>query len=148
MRIDVRGLVGDDPSFELTAAQIEEIESRDGEIPPGSAVLVHTGWDRYLDDPERYGGGARTEFPGLAVDAAQLLVTRGVAGIGIDTLGVDPGESELFAAHRITLPAGLWHAEGLVGLERVPLRGAWLVVGALPIVAGSGSPARIFAIVP
>ena len=30
----------------------------------------------------------------------------------------------------------------------VPQRGAWLVVGALPIVAGSGTPARVFAVIP
>jgi kynurenine formamidase len=117
-------------------------------FPAGSAVLVHTGWDRYLDDPVRYGALEPTAFPGIGADAARLLVARGVVGIGIDTLGVDPGGSLRFAAHRITLPAGLWHVEGLTGLERVPLRGAWLVVGALPIVAGSGAPARVFAVIP
>jgi kynurenine formamidase len=148
VRLDVRELVGDDPSFALSAADIEDVERKDGLIPPDSAVLVHTGWDRYLDDPVRYGALEPTSFPGIAADAARLLVARGVVGIGIDTLGVDPGGSLRFAAHRITLPAGLWHAEGLVGLERVPQRGAWLVVGALPIVAGSGSPARVFAVLP
>jgi kynurenine formamidase len=147
VRLDVRELVGDDPAFALAAVQVEEIERREGEIPPGSAVLVHTGWDRFVGDPERYGGGSHTAFPGLTAGAARLLVRRGVVGIGIDTLGIDPGESSTFAAHRITMPAGLWHAEGLVGLERVPPRGAWLVVGALPIVDGSGAPARVFAVV-
>ena len=123
VRLDVRGLVGEDPSFALTAAQVEEIERREGEIPPGSAVLVHTGWDRFVEDPIRYGGGEDTAFPGLGADAAGLLVTRGVVGIGIDTLGIDPGEARTFAAHRVTMPAGLWHAEGLVGLE-VCRRGA------------------------
>lgn len=33
-------------------------------------------------------------------------------------------------------------------LERVPQRGAWLVVAALPAVAGSGAPARVLAILP
>ena len=147
-RLDVRALVADDPSFAVSAANVEKIERLDGEIPAGSAVLVNTGWDRFLGDPERYGGGAATAFPGLGTDAARLLVVRGVVGIGIDTLGVDPGESETFSAHRVTMPAGLWHAEGLVGLDRVPARGAWLVVGVLPIVDGSGAPARVFAVLP
>ena len=148
VRLDVRALVGDDPSFVLSAANVQEIERRDGEIPAGSALLVNTGWDRFLRDPERYGGGARTAFPGLGGDAARLVVARGVVGIGIDTLGVDPGASHTFSAHRITMPAGLWHVEGLVGLDRVPPRGAWLVVGVLPIVDGSGAPARVFAVLP
>jgi kynurenine formamidase len=46
------------------------------------------------------------------------------------------------------MPAGVWHAEGLVGLERVPTRGAWIVVGLLPVVDGSGAPARVFAVLP
>ena len=127
---------------------VDEIEAADGPIPAGTAVLVHTGWDAHRTDPSRYAGDGALSFPGLAPDAARLLVARRIAGLGIDTLGVDPGHVEDFPAHRIMLPAGLWHLEGLVGLERVPARGAWLVAAALPIVAGSGAPARVFAILP
>jgi kynurenine formamidase len=148
VRLDVRERVGEDATYAVTTEDLSAIERRDGEIPAGSAVLVHTGWDRYLTDPERYSGGDAPAFPGIGSDTARLLVERGVAGIGIDTLGVEPGSAADFAVHRITTGAGLWHAEGLVGLERVPMRGAWVVVGVLPIAAGSGSPARVFAIVP
>ena len=148
VKLDVRELVAGDPRFTLRAGAVEEIEASDGRIPQGAAVLVHTGWDAYHDDSRRYAGDGTLAFPGLAPDAARLLVSRGVAGVGIDTLGVDPGHVEHFPAHRITLQAGLWHVEGLVGLERVPPRGAWLVAAALPLVAGSGAPARVFAILP
>ena len=111
-------------------------------------MLVHTGWDSRHTDPNRVRRRRRAAFPGLAADAARLLVARGIAGIGIDTLGVDPGHVDHFPAHRITLAAGLWHLEGVVGLDRVPARGAWLVAAALPLVAGSGAPARAFAILP
>jgi kynurenine formamidase len=148
VKLDVRDLVGDDACFVLRAPAIEEIEAREGLVPSGVALLVHTGWEARHDDPVAYAGGAELRFPGLAPDAAELLVDRGVAGIGIDTLGIDPGHVEGFPAHRVTLPAGVWHLEGLVGLERVPARGAWLVAGCLPVVAGSGAPARVFAILP
>jgi kynurenine formamidase len=149
VRLDVRELVGDDPRFTLSAQAITEIERRQGTIPAGSAVLVHTGWDRHLADAGRYRGPGQTlAFPGIAVDAAELLVDRGVAGIGIDTLGIDPGHAHDFPAHRVTLGAGLWQLEGLVGLERIPARGAWLVAAVIPVVAGSGAWARAFAIVP
>jgi kynurenine formamidase len=148
VRLDLRDRVGNDAAYAISAADVEEVEQRDGRVPDGCAVLVHTGWDRHLDDPERYGGPGQPAFPGLGASAAELLVSRGVVGIGIDTLGIDPGGWDLLDAHRITMPAGLWHVEGLVRLERVPTRGAWLVVGVLPIVAGSGAPARVFAIVP
>jgi kynurenine formamidase len=149
VRLDVRELVGDDPSFALTASHVEASERADGAIPAGTAVLICTGWDRYVDQPERYRGpSGTTSFPGVGPDAARLLVERGVVGIGIDTLGIDPGYAEDLPAHRITLPAGLWHLEGLIGLNRVPTRGAWLVAAAIPLVDGSGAPARVFAILP
>ena len=149
VRLDVRELVGDDSSFTLTAAMVETIEARDGQIPAGAVVLVCTGWDRFHRDAERYrGAGDSLAFPGIGADAAQLFVDRRVAGIGIDTLSVDAGHANTFPTHHITLPAGLWHLEGLTRLERVPARGAWLVAAAVPIVDGSGAPTRAFAILP
>ena len=147
--LDVRGLVGDDASFTLTAEMVETMEARDGQIPAGTAVLVCTGWDRFHRDAERYRGpGDSPSFPGIGADAAQLLVDRRVVGIGIDTLSVDAGHANTFPAHHNTLPAGLWHLEGITRLERVPARGAWLVAAAVPIVDASGAPARAFAILP
>jgi kynurenine formamidase len=146
--LDVRSEVGDDASFTLSAAMVGSIEERDGIIPPDTAVLVCTGWDRYRNDAHGYRGHAALAFPGIARDAAKLLVERGIAGIGIDTLSVDAGHASSFPTHRITLAAGLWHLEGLVGLERVPARGAWLVAAAVPVVDASGAPARAFAILP
>jgi len=146
--LDVRDRCAGDPAFTLSRADAEEAEVRDGAIPAGSAVLVCTGWDAYVGDPVRYvGGGATPSFPGIGTDAAELFVERGVVGIGIDTLGVDPGYAVDFAVHHITQPAGIWHLEGAVNLHRVPARGAWLVVGALALVGGSGCPVRAFALV-
>ena len=109
-------------------------------------MLVCTGWSAFLADAPRYIGDLR--FPGISVAAARLLVERGVAGIGIDTLGVDAGSATDFAVHHVTLPAGLWHLEGLVNLELLPARGALLAVGAPLLVGGSGVPARPLALLP
>jgi kynurenine formamidase len=148
VKLDVRSRVADDPSATVSADSIRELEERDGRIEPGTAVLVHTGWDAYWDDASRYLGEPDPAFPGLAADAAALLVERGVAGVGIDTLSVDAAHAEDLVAHRTILPAGIWQLEGLVGLERVPARGAWLVAAPLALVDGSGAPARVFAILP
>ena len=67
-------------------------------------------------------------------------------GIGIDTLGVDPGSSTDFPVHRHTSAAGLFHIEGLVNLGSLPPRGATVVVGVPPLVAGSGMTARVLAL--
>jgi kynurenine formamidase len=149
VKLDVRSWIDGDPSVVVGAAAIRELEARDGRIEAGSAVLVHTGWDAYWQDPARYlGDPGRPCFPGLAGDAAELLVDCGVVGIGIDTLSVDAGASIDLPVHHTTLPAGLWQLEGLVELEQVPARGAWLVAAPLRLVDGSGAPARVFAILP
>ena len=83
-----------------------------------------------------------------AATAAALLVDRAAAGLGIDTLSVDAGAAADFPVHHTTLRAGLWHLEGLVGLDAVPATGATLVVGALKLPGASGTPARVFALVP
>ena len=148
VKLDVRAWVSGDPGATIDAAVIRELEGREGVIEPGSAVLVHTGWDAYWNDVARYLGYPEPAFPGLSQDAAELLVERGIAGLGIDTLSVDPGHSVDFPVHHTTLPAGIWQLEGLVELARVPARGAWLIAAPLRLVDGSGTPARVFAIVP
>src|SRR5215217_4652305 len=84
----------------LSAAGVEEWEREHGSVPEGSAVLLRTGWD-----------GDPLAAPGFEGDAAELLVARGVLGLGIDTLSVDACASTEFPVHRTTLPAGLWHLE-------------------------------------
>ncbi len=68
-------------------------------------------------------------------------------GIGVDTPGVDRGCDPSNPVHNTTLPAGLWHLEGLVNLDALPARDALLVVGALKLADGSGTPARVLALV-
>lgn len=148
--LDVSASCAGDPDHAVPASEIEELERRDGRVPAGSAALVRTGWDRFRGEGARYLGGCRRDdlqFPGLAPSAAELLLDRGVVGIGIDTVGIDPGTAADAPVHHITLPAGLWHLEGLVNLEALPPRGALLFVGALALTEGSGAPARVLAVV-
>jgi len=149
--LDVAERCAEDSDFVLEAADLEEHERRDGEIAEGSAVLLRTGWEGHLADPGRYLGGTTEgdlHFPGFAESAARLLIERGVVGIGSDTISVDAGNATGFPVHHATLRAGLWHLEGLVNLARLPPRGLTLFVGALALVDGSGSPARVLALLP
>jgi kynurenine formamidase len=148
--LDVRDRCTDDADFTLEARDVRAIEARDTRIERGSAVLVYTGWDQHRDDPGRYLGGSSADelhFPGLGPSAAELLIERGVVGIGIDTAGVDPGHAVEAPVHHMTMPAGLWHLEGLVNLGELPARGSQLFVGALKLEEGSGAPARVLALV-
>jgi kynurenine formamidase len=72
---------------------------------------------------------------------------RKVAGIGIDTLGIDAGYASDFPVHKeVTHPAGIWHLENLQNLSLVPPVGSYIIVGVIPFVGGSGAPARVFAL--
>jgi kynurenine formamidase len=141
--IDLSQESSDDPDAALAPSHIEAHESVHGRIPAGSAVFLRTDWleDKRLE-PLR--------FPGFGVAAAEMLAAeRGVVGLGIDTLGVDPGIAADFPVHRdVTLPRGIWHVENLTNLVAVPPVGAWTVVGVPSIAGASGFPARVLALVP
>ncbi len=149
--IDISGDVGDDADAVLTLAQVEAFERANGRIPDGAIVLLRTGWGDRNTDPVRYAGQpGDLRFPGYGAEAARFLVEqRAIVGLGIDSLGIDPGSSPDFEVHRqVTHPAGVWHLEGLQNLQSVPPLGATVFVGVLPLVDGSGSPARVLALVP
>ena len=149
--IDISERVGNDADAVLTLDEVLAFEATYGEIPQGSAVFLRTGWEEKNSDAVAYSGQpGDLRFPGFGVEAAQFLVdTRGVVGLGIDTLGIDSGQASHFPVHsQITHPKGLWHLENLQNLKALPPLGAWVVVGVLPLVGGSGSPARVLALLP
>ena len=55
----------------------------------GKAVLVHTGWDRHWRTEAYF-----DDHPFLTAEAAQLLVNRGAALVGIDSHNIDDTRTE------------------------------------------------------
>jgi kynurenine formamidase len=74
-----------------------------------------------------------------------LLRRRGIRSLGVDTLSIDPGISETFDTHLILTGADRYGLENLANLDRIPRRGATIMVGLIPYEDGSGGQARIFA---
>jgi len=148
--IDVRKEVAENPDYELSVEKITDWERR-GKITPGCAVLLLTGWGKRYNDVDSYrnpDNRKHMHFPGYSAEAAKYLVQeRGVAGLGIDTLSIDPGQSETFPVHKEALGHDLFLIENLTNLDLLPSRGILLFCGALPIQGGSGCPARVLAIV-
>ncbi|MEA5595594.1 cyclase family protein [Rivularia sp. UHCC 0363] len=86
-------------------------------------------------------------FPGFGVDAAKLLIQeRNIAGIGIDTHGVDAGRDTGFTINRLMLEQPRIVLENLTNLEQLPATGIILVIGVLRLRCGSGSPASVVAL--
>ena len=141
--IDFTERTRQDRDAALSVADVIRHEETHGRIEEGSAVFLRTDW-------LTSGGQDVLRFPGFGVEAATLLVVdRGVIGLGIDTLGIDPGQVADFNVHRdVTLPRGVWHVENLTNLAAVPPSGGWVVVGVPRISGASGFPARVLALVP
>ena len=87
-------------------------------------------------------------FPGFGVDAAKLLIEkRNIAGIGIDTHGVDGGKDTSFSVNRLILNKPRIVLENLTNLEQLPHTGITVVLGILRLQGGSGSPGGVIALV-
>jgi kynurenine formamidase len=149
--IDVSDKVAQNPDYALSGNDIVDWEDVNGPIPVGGIVLARTGWSKRFGDPARYlnqDAQGVMHFPGFSGDAAALLVERDVAGIGIDTLSLDPGADAEMSTHKQMLKAGKYMIENLTSLDRLPATGAIIIVGVLPIVDGTQAPARVMALLP
>ena len=150
--VDSRSSAGVDPDHALTLDDIDEWERRHGKIAAGSIVLLLTGWRRYWDEPERFinlGADGLMHTPGFTSEVVSFLMERrGAVGLGTDTHGVDAGRDPDLKASRQALSRGALVLECLNNLEQLPAKGTTLVIGRLPLVGGSGSPACVLALVP
>ncbi|MGH9788671.1 MAG: cyclase family protein [Candidatus Acidiferrales bacterium] len=149
--LDVRAQAERNADYRVRRDDIYAWEQRHGRIPAGAIVLARTGWAARWPDAARYrnlDSNNVMHFPGFSVEAVRLLIERGVAGLGIDTLSVDYGASTNFEVHRLSHGAGLYHLENLADLNALPESGAVLVVAPIKLEGGTGGPARVFAILP
>lgn len=138
------------PDYVLTVADILAWEKEFGEIPANGIVILYTGWqDKWLDQNAFFNQDAQgiMHFPGFGNDATQFLLSdRQIAGIGIDTHGVDSGQDTAFSINRLILAESRLVLENLTNLEQLPPQGATLVIGVLRLRGGSGSPAAVMAL--
>jgi kynurenine formamidase len=149
--VDARSRVASNADFQLSTRDLRQWEAKHGAIPAGSLVILNTGWHRRFGDPAQYvnaDAGKVMHFPGFGRDAAEFLVKRNVAGIGIDTLSLDHGPSKDFATHAVMLKANKYQIENMANLDRLPARGFTVVIGVLPVKDGSQAQARVLALLP
>jgi len=153
--IDVEAAVARDRDYRVSVADLEAWEQAHGAIPAGAIVLVRTGFGRFWPDRARYLGTTTTgaaavpalHFPGLAPEAARLLVTRGVHAVGIDTPSIDWGQSTTFDTHQVLFAANIPAFENVAQLDRLPLTGSVVIALPMKIAGGSGGPLRMVALV-
>jgi kynurenine formamidase len=150
--LDARARAAGDPDFAVDIADLQRWEAEFGPVPQHAAVLLHTGYADRWDDPAAYlgtDGAGVLHYPGFGAAAARWLIERrGIAALGTDTMGVDPGADTSFATNRLLLRGRRTHLENLCGLAQMPATGGWIIVGGTRIERGSGSPATVFGLIP
>jgi kynurenine formamidase len=128
----------------LEVADVDAWEQRWGRVPTDSVALVRSGWGARWSDPDAFQNQMR--FPAVSEAAARRLIAeRGAVGIGVDTLSADNGEVSNSPCHRLVHAAGAYIIENLANLEQLPAWGAFVLIAPLPIVGGTGAPARVLA---
>jgi kynurenine formamidase len=143
-----------DPDFLLEVEHVRAWEEAHGPLPAGGWLLYRTGWDvrsgsqqDFLNADEH---GPHT--PGVSPACARWLAEEApIIGMGVETVGTDAGAAHSFdppfPCHAALLGAGKYGLTQLRNLALLPPTGTLLIAGPLPIVGGSGSPARVLALV-
>ena len=153
--IDMTAEVAQDADFLLEHDHIRAWEERHGALPDGGWLLYRTGWDARSEDAAAFLNANETgpHTPGFDAECARHLATEtGLAGVGVETVGTDAGAAHSFdppfPVHHFLLGAGRYGLTQLANLARLPPTGAVLIVAPLKLVGGTGSPARVLALVP
>jgi len=135
-------------------ADMKTWETAHGRIPNGAIVLFNTGYARHWPNAKKYLGTdergpnavAKLHFPGLHPDAARWLIAeRTIKAVGLDTAGIDYGQSTLFESHRVLFEKNIPAFENVAALDKLPVTGAYIVALPMKIKDGSGGPLRIAA---
>ncbi len=152
--IDVQAQASRNRDYALLPADIAAHEREFGRIPRGAIVVLRTGWGRHWENPALYFGTDTSvtpsvlHFPSFGVEAAELLVSRGVAMLGVDSPSTDIGQAPKFAVHGILGAANVPALENLADCAALPRTGAFLLALPIKTRGGSGGPVRVVALVP
>ena len=140
-----------DPDFLLERQHVEAWVGEHGPLPENGWLLYRTGWESRGSDPDRFLNGGHT--PGVSPGCARWLAEEhDLLGIGVETVGTDAGQAaefpeQQFPCHWFFQGTNKYGLTQLRNLALLPARGSVVIAAPLPIVGGSGSPARVLALV-
>jgi kynurenine formamidase len=134
-----------DPNHAFSLDDLRAWEKRNGRVPKGAFAALRTDMSKDWDsDPERF---KRSPFPAWSLETVKFLIEqRGVTAIGhesMDTDITDKMESETYV-----LQHGHFQIEVMANLDKVPAKGALIIVTWPKVKDGLGFPARAIAILP
>ncbi len=149
--IDVRKQALDNPDYKITQEDFIKWEEKNGKIPENCIVLIQTGWEDHWYNKKKYlgtdklGDTKNLHFPGIGKSAAQYLVKRKIAAVGLDTPSLDYGKSITFPTHQILGKANILGFENIFNLKNLLEKKFRVIALPMKIAGGSGAPLRIIA---
>lgn len=153
--IDCSQKVRKNPDYQLVIEDIKAWEAKHGRIPEGAFIAMRSDWykrfsyiEAFFNEDEK----GQKHYPGWSLEALKFLFKkRGVNAIGHETSDTDAAVTQKeygFSCESYVLKTNHFQIELMANLDKVPEAGALLVCTWPKPKAGSGFPARIFAIVP
>lgn len=155
--IDVSAKALKDADYQISVADIEKWEKTNGKLTDDIIILFRTGYGSFYPDAKKYLGTdergtdavAKLHFPGIHPDLASWLVkNRKIKAVGLDVASVDCGQSKDFKTHQILYRENIPGFENVANLDKLPVKGAFIIALPMKIKNGSGGPLRIVAILP
>jgi kynurenine formamidase len=134
-----------DPHHAFSLADLRAWERKHGRVPKGSFVALRTDMSKDWDkNPEHF---KRSPFPAWSPETIRFLYEqRGVTATGHESLDTDT--TEKMVSETYLLRRGHFQIEVMTNLDKVPPKGALIVVTWPKVKNGLGFPARAFAILP
>lgn len=126
--------------YQLTTDDVLAFEDRYGQISAGTFVIVYTGWSQFWHQPAKYRN--YLQFPSVSLEAAELLLSRHVVGLGIDTLSPDV-ESSGFPVHQLLLSAGKYLIENIAHANQLAPIGDYILALPPNISNATEAPVRL-----
>lgn len=152
--VDVSGKALKNRDYLASTEDLIAWETQNGILPDGAILLIHTGYGKYYPDPVTYFGTgkkgdeaiAELHFPGLDPAAAEWMVAnRKIRAVGLDTPSIDYGQSKDFKSHQVLLGRNIPVFENVANLDKLPVKGSFVIAMPMKIEGGSGGPLRLIA---
>ena len=142
--LDNTPYLANDANHAFSVADLRAWEKRHGRVPRGSFVALRTDMYKDWDNPERF---KRQPFPAWAFETIKFLYEkRSVMATGHESLDTDI--TDKMDSETWLLKHGHYQIEVMANLDKVPPKGALIVVTWPKVKNGLGFPARAFAILP
>ncbi|SFO74125.1 Kynurenine formamidase [Geodermatophilus dictyosporus] len=152
--LDFSAQAAAEPDFLLEVEHVRQWEEQHGPLPDGGWLLYRTGWDARSASQRDFLNADDTgpHTPGVSPACARWIAEESpVLGLGVETVGTDAGAAHSFdppfPCHAALMGSGKYGLTQLQNLAALPPTGAVVLAAPLPIVSGSGSPARVLALV-